>query len=232
VKVFHTKSHFLWKTFTSVNHPPWSIMMICGFKTDSRSILSLLKRDIYGISSREMINIRKLYQAMVIVISGRSILRRNHRMTKYRRKMIRFMICDLYCDILSQLYFEHVIPPRPPILTTVKTQLRRRPNTSREVSSFITSDIYVEKMQYIGLALFRWKFWYLKYWLFITSLWNMQIEDIMSINSNYLFGHGKIRRIYMHRFVVTAECWVIDASYHLWMFVTHVLTKPILLHAN
>ena len=131
-------------------------MMICGFKTDSRSILSLLKRDIYGISSREMINIRKLYQAMVIVISGRSILRRNHRMAKYRRKMIRFMICDLYCDILSQLYFEHVIPPRPPILTTVKTQLRRRPNTSREVSSFITIRCMRRENSIFCVGFFRW----------------------------------------------------------------------------
>ena len=91
-------------------------MMLCGFKTDSRRNLSLFKRDIYGISSREMINIRQLYQAMFIVISGRSILQCNHRMTKHRRKMIRLMLCGLYCGFLSQLYFEHLMPPRPPIL--------------------------------------------------------------------------------------------------------------------
>ena len=109
-----------------------------------------------------------------------------------------------------------------PILTTVKTQLRRRPDTSRQVSSFITSDIYVEKMQYIVLALFRWKFWHLKCWYFITSLWNIQIEDIMSISWNYCSDMDMFVQ-YMHRFVVTLECWVIDASYHLWMFVTHAL---------
>jgi len=172
-----------------------------------------------------MINIGKLYQAMVIVISGRSILWRNHRMAKYRRKMIRFMICDLYCDILSQLYFEHVIPLRPPILTTVKTQLRRMPNTSREVSSFITSGVCVKKMQYIVSALLRWK---LKILIFEMLIFHHFF--VKHANRGYyvnqlelLFWHGHVRRIYMHRFVVTPECWVIDASYHLWMFVAHAL---------
>ena len=50
----------------------------------------------------------------------------------------------------------------------------------------------------------------------------LQIEDIMSINWNYCSDMNMFVE-YMHRFVVTPECWVIDASYHLWMLVTHAL---------
>ena len=88
--------------------------MIKAYKIDSRRNLALEKRDLFGISAKEMTILRQLYQGtLFIAVLLKKLKRRSHHLSVRKEKALKKIIALLLRAVQHVLEVEVPVNPNP-----------------------------------------------------------------------------------------------------------------------